>query len=94
MTMPIRVNLTSVFLITYFLLLFVCFVNFYLLFLFCGVKFFLNPIMFGLAQAFMVTTLILSLRLRIAEAGHLAVFNQNLSGGKAVPLHYMDTERK
>ena len=37
----------------------------------------------GLAQAFMVATLILSLRLRIAEAGHLAVFHQNLSGGKA-----------
>ena len=34
----------------------------------------------GLAQAFMVATLILSLRLGIAEAGHLAVFHQNLSG--------------
>ena len=42
----------------------------------------------GLPQAFMVATLILSLRLRIAEAGHLAVFHQNLSGGKAVPLQY------
>ena len=42
----------------------------------------------GLAEAFMVATLILSLRLRIAEAGHLAVFHQNLSGGKAVPLQY------
>ena len=40
----------------------------------------------GLAQAFMVATLILSLRLRIAEAGHLAVIHQNLSDGKAVPL--------
>ena len=35
----------------------------------------------GLAQAFMVATLIFNLRLRIAEAGHLAVFHQNLSGG-------------
>ena len=43
----------------------------------------------GLAQAFMVATLILSLRLRIADAGHLAVFHQNLSGGKAVPLQYV-----
>ena len=43
----------------------------------------------GLAQAFMVATLILSLRLRIAEAGHLAVFHQNLSEGKAVPLQYV-----
>ena len=34
--------------------------------------------------------LILSLWLRIAEAGHLAVFHQNLSGGKAVPLKYSD----
>ena len=34
----------------------------------------------------MDATLILSLRLRIAEAGHLAVIRQNLSGGKAVPL--------
>ena len=33
----------------------------------------------GLAQAFMVATSILSLRLRIAETGHLAVFHQNLS---------------
>ena len=39
-----------------------------------------------LAEAFTVATLILSLRLRIAEAGHLAVLHQNLSGGKAVPL--------
>ena len=43
----------------------------------------------GLAQAFMVATLILSLRLRITEAGHLAVFYQNLSGGKAIPLQYI-----
>ena len=43
----------------------------------------------GLAQAFMVATLILSLRLRIAEAGHLAVFHQNLSGDKAIPLQYL-----
>ena len=43
----------------------------------------------GLAQAFMVATLILSLRLRITEAGHLAVFHQNLSGAKAVPLQYI-----
>ena len=42
----------------------------------------------GLAQAFIVAILIISLRLRIAEAGHLAVFPQNLSGGKVVPLHY------
>ena len=42
----------------------------------------------GLAQAFIVATLILSLRLRIAKAGHLAVIHQNLSGGKAVPLQY------
>ena len=41
----------------------------------------------GLAQAFMVATMILGLRLRIAEAGHLVVIHQNLSGGKAVPLH-------
>ena len=34
----------------------------------------------------MVTTLILGSRLRITEAGHLAVFHQNLSGSKAVPL--------
>ena len=44
----------------------------------------------GLAKAFMVATLILSLRLRIAEAGHLAVIRQNLSGGKAVPLRYIE----
>ena len=37
----------------------------------------------GLVQAFMVATLILSLRLRIAEAGHLAVIRQNLSGRRA-----------
>ena len=37
----------------------------------------------------MVATLILGLRLRIAEAGHLAVFHQNLSGAKAVPLQYI-----
>ena len=37
----------------------------------------------------MVATLILGLRLRIAAAGHLAVFHQNLSGGKAVPLQYI-----
>ena len=43
----------------------------------------------GLAQAFMIATLILSLRLRIAEAGHLVVIRQNLSGGKAVPLQYI-----
>ena len=43
----------------------------------------------GLAQAFIVATLILSLRLRVAKAGHLAVFHQNLSGGKAVPLQYI-----
>ena len=42
----------------------------------------------GQAQAFMVATLILSLRFRIVEAGHLPVFHQNLSGGKAVPLQY------
>ena len=42
----------------------------------------------GLAQAFMVATLILSWRLRIAEAGHLAVIHQHLSGDKAVPLQY------
>ena len=46
----------------------------------------------------MVATLILSLRLRIAEAGHLAVFHQNLSGGKAVPfqlyLSYFDHNLK
>ena len=42
----------------------------------------------GLAQAFTDATLILSLRLRIAEAGHLAVIHQNLSRGKAVPLQY------
>ena len=41
-----------------------------------------------LARALMVATLILSLRLRIAEAGHLAVFHQNLSGGNTVPLQY------
>ena len=43
----------------------------------------------GLAPAFMITTLILSLRLRITEAGHLAVFHQNLSGDMAVPLKYI-----
>ena len=32
----------------------------------------------------MVATLILSLRLRIAEAGHLAVFHRNLPDGKAL----------
>ena len=32
----------------------------------------------------MVATLILGLRLRIAEAGRLAVFHENLSGGKAM----------
>ena len=37
----------------------------------------------------MVATLIFSLRLRFAEAGHLAVFYQNLSQGKAVPLQYV-----
>ena len=37
----------------------------------------------------MVATSILSLRLRMAEVGHLAVFHQNLSGGKAVPLQYI-----
>ena len=41
-----------------------------------------------LAQAFMMASLILSLRLRIAEAGDLAVFHQNLSGSKAVPSQY------
>ena len=35
----------------------------------------------------MVATLILSLQFRIAEAGHLAAFHQNLSGGKAVPYN-------
>ena len=30
----------------------------------------------------------ISSRLYIAEAGHLAVLYQNLSGGKAVPLQY------
>ena len=43
----------------------------------------------GLAQAFMDATLILSLRLRIAEAGHLVVIHQNLPGGKAIPLQYL-----
>ena len=43
----------------------------------------------GLAQTFMVATLILGLRLRITEAGHLAVFYQKLSGGKAAPLNYI-----
>ena len=43
----------------------------------------------GLAQAFMEATLILSLRLRTAEAGHLAVIHQSLPGGKAVPLQYI-----
>ena len=57
----------------------------YLLVWFCDLG--RNPSV-GLAQAFMVTTLVLSLRLRIAEAGHLAVIHQNLSGGKAVPLQY------
>ena len=37
----------------------------------------------------MVATLLFVLRLRIAEAGHLAVFHQNLSGGTAVPLQYI-----
>ena len=45
----------------------------------------------GLAQAFTVETLILSLWLRITEAGHLAVFHQNLSGDKAIPLQYTYT---
>ena len=40
-----------------------------------------------LAQAFIVATLILDLRLRITAAGHLAVVHQNLSRAKAVPLH-------
>ena len=43
----------------------------------------------GLAEAFMVATLILSLQLRLAETSHLAIFHQNLSGGKAVPLQYI-----
>ena len=43
----------------------------------------------GLALGFMVATLILSLRLRIVEAGHLAVFHQKLLGGKAVPLQHI-----
>ena len=42
----------------------------------------------GLAQAFMVATLILGLRLRVAEAGHLEVFHQNFSGRKAIPLQF------
>ena len=46
----------------------------------------------GLAQPFMLATLILSLRLRIAEAGHLAVIHQNLSEGKAVPLQYISIQ--
>ena len=38
-------------------------------------------------------TLILRLWLRIAEAGHLAMFHQNpLSGGKAVPLQHIKSE--
>ena len=42
----------------------------------------------GLAQAFIVATLILGLRLRVTATGHLAVFHQNLSGGQVVPLQY------
>ena len=38
-------------------------------------------------SAFMVVILILSLRFRIAEASHLAVFHQNLSGAKR-PFRY------
>ena len=39
----------------------------------------------------MIATLKLGLRLRIAEASHLAVFHQNLSGDKAVPLQKLCT---
>ena len=37
----------------------------------------------------MFTKLLLGLQLRITEAGHLAVFDQNLSGGKALLLQWI-----